>query len=95
MSTCRVGKVSQNQSLHFDLSHVVEVPVRDGLLLGQLSDLVEQVVQLVPGLRCFEQTWKKYLGEIIFKLQLVWDSLSKLGKNIWGKSISNCNEEFF
>ena len=31
-------------------SHVVKVPVRNGLLLGQLPDFIEEVVQLVSGL---------------------------------------------
>ena len=31
-------------------SHVVEVPVRNRLLLSQLPDFVEEVVQLVSGL---------------------------------------------
>ena len=31
-------------------SHVVKVPVRNGLLLGQLPDFVEEVVQLVSNL---------------------------------------------
>ena len=48
VSTCAVGKVSKHQLPSY-FSHVVEVPVGNGLLLSQLSDLIEQVVQLIPG----------------------------------------------
>ena len=46
-----VGMVSIKLSNHLPyFSHVVEVPVRNGLLLGQLPDFIEEVVQLIPGL---------------------------------------------
>ena len=65
-----VRKLSKHQLSSY-FSHVVEVPVGNGLLLSQLSDLIEQVVQLIPGLGLTEQTFetrKVNLKEIILKL---------------------------
>ena len=73
VSTCAVGKVSKHQLPSY-FSHVVEVPVGNGLLLSQLSDLIEQVVQLIPGLGLTEQTFetrKVHLKVIIVKLQRI------------------------
>ena len=65
-----VRKLSKHQLPSY-FSHVVEVPVGNGLLLSQLSDLIEQVVQLIPGLGLTEQTFKTrkvHLKVIIVKL---------------------------
>ena len=52
------------------------------------EDWIEKIELAGPGFINFFLSKKanlKYLKEIFFKLQLVWASLSKLGKNIWRK----------